>query len=101
MTVAFQSYMYLITYIFFCKARMFKGQESTITLDHNSQSIGGPEALFKKSQSTFSNEFEQIESGFSTPIEFENLDQESDDPPLSEELHHAIVNMENLNGVRI
>lgn len=80
---------------------MFKRQENIITLDYNSQSTGNFQALIKDTNDTFSNEFEQIESGFSTAIEFENSEQEFHGSPLSEELNHAIINMEHLNDVRI
>ncbi|XP_048749433.2 transcription factor EC-like [Ostrea edulis] len=83
------------------EARMFEDQENIITFDHNSHNTGGIQALIKESKNTFSNEFERKEPGFTTLTEFENPEQESHDPPLSGECHHAIINMEDLNDVDI
>ncbi|XP_048749869.2 uncharacterized protein LOC125661724 [Ostrea edulis] len=83
------------------EARMFEEQETVSTLDHNSHSTGDLGALIEESNITFSNGFEQRESGFSTPIEFENHEQESHDPSVCGEFHQAIINMEDLNDVDI
>lgn len=56
------------------------------------------QTMIDESSITLSSDFEHMESVLSTLIE--DAEQEPQDPPLSEELRHAIINMEDNEDVR-